>query len=259
MSVELVDQHNIVEELIRTYGGGKGEPIKDVLGIAVHHEAGSENGSSVYGIARYHIKDQGWSHIGYTWVIERNGTLYQTLDLTTAPYHAGAVKGDTLAMFPNKDPQYYNEHFWAVCLVGNLDIKPPTDAQFDTLANLCAALKRGMPPGFKIFGHGELPGKGTACPGKHMQMSWLRKEAERRMVEGNTGSAETGPGPGDDPFFRQFTTWRDAAINAKGVADDALNRMAAFGTIINASILRQEETLRELRALREDVRAVTGK
>lgn len=261
MAIELVDLHNITDELLTSYGGDRGTPIVDPpLGIAVHHEGGTADGTSAYGIAHYHVKVQGWSHTGYTWVIERNGALYQTLDLSTAPYHAGytPAAGDDLSKFPNRDPQFYNNHYWAVCLVGNLSLKSPTDPQFETLANLCAALKRANLPGFKVFGHGELPGKATECPGTKLQMGWVRKEAERRMVEGNTGTASGGPGPGDDPFFRQFTTWRDGAINAKGVADAALNGLAAVGRAIDGEILRGEEGVRKLREAREMIKSLTG-
>ena len=263
MAIELVDLHNITDELLASYGGDRGTPIKDVLGIAVHHEAGTADGTSAYGIARFHVKEQGWSHIGYTFVIERSGALYQTLDWTTAPYHAGYTvdaqgRGDDLSKFPNRDPQFYNDHYWAVCLVGNLSLKPPTDAQFETLANLCAALKRASLPGFKVFGHGELPGKATECPGTKLDMRWVRKEAERRMTEGSTGTAASGPGPGDSAHARQFTTWRDAYISLEGVTNAFGDGLVAAGKVVDEEILRGEEMVRNLRAAREAIKTLTG-
>ena len=264
MTIPLIDVHNIVDELITSFGGDKGTPISDPpLGLAVHHEAGTSDGTSAYGIARYHVVTEGWSHIGYTWVIERSGALYQTLELTTAPYHAGyyAKAGDDLAKFPNRDPQYYNDHFWAVCLVGNLDVKPPTDAQVETLLNLCGALKRANLPGFKIFGHGELPGKATACPGKYLNMPWVRAEAEKRAVNGPPSAANAnGPAPGDEDWATSTgeTTWKGVAVRMYGVTKVFGEGLVAAGAAMDAQIAKAEEGLRELRAAREAIKSLTG-
>lgn len=210
----------------------------EILGCVVHHEGSPPTvpqGTSAYGIANYHVKNPKlmWAHIGYSFVIERDGTIEYTLDLRYRPYHAGYTPdaGDDLSKFPHNDPQYYNNHYWAVCLVGN----DPTKEQVGAVEKLLAALKLAVlkagGQSFSIFGHRELPGKATSCPGT-TPMEVIRMTVEQLVNANQTPGAS--PGSGDLEYFKQFATWRDAAISTKGVADDALRRLKAVISMIDA-------------------------
>lgn len=260
MNLGLIDLHNITEELARTYKGLPGSPISNPpLGIVVCHEGGLErDGSSVYGVARIAVEDDRLPNIGYTWAIERNGALYQCLSLDVGSGHLGLVEGDDLAKFPNKDPEFYNDHYWSVVLIGNLEAKPASDPQVETLFNLCGALKRALPLGFKVFGHGELPGKATLCPGRHLHMSYVRQEAEKRVVTGPSKPNAIGPGPGDEEWARAtgMTKWRDVATAVHDV--NVLWGGGIRDTIkmLENEIATGEERLRNMRTTRDGLKSM---
>lgn len=221
-----------------------------LLGLTYHHEAGE---GSAFDIAKYHVNNLGWDHIGYTWVIENDGVINQTLDLDEVPYHAGWVAGDDLAEFPNKDKQYYNDHYLAVCLVGDFTKRLPTAAQLKSAAILGYAFKKATAGLGELVGHNELPGKTTACPGQ-LDMNYIRAEVDRMMEQ---GSAQA-PSDGDDPFFKKFATWRDAAINAKGVADNFGQELVGARDEVNRAIRALEPVIAHLKVLLERLERVTG-
>lgn len=208
------------------------EKMGTLLGLVIHHE-GSSRGTLA--IADYHVnnpkdpkKPSFWAHIGYNWTIEMDGTVYYVLDLESAtPYHAGytEIAGDDLTQFPNQDPQFYNYHYWAVCLIGDLSKAPPTRAQTDSLARLIAALKTVMGPGFEIVGHNELPGKKTECPGKNLSMDWVRSQVAKLLAPIEDLGKIAFPQEGDEDWLKKFPNTREAAIAMKGVADN-------FGNIL---------------------------
>ena len=159
--------------------------------------------------------------MGYHFIIERDGLLELVLDLEEDGYHAGYTveAHDNLDKFPGRDKQYYNKYYWSCCIVGN----DPTDAQLETMILLGIAVKRAEPKA-SFWGHRELAGKEgtTECPGFAFNMDYVRREIDTRTKR---AAGDTGPTQGDDAFFRQYKTWREAAINAKGIADDFGNKV----------------------------------
>lgn len=197
-------------------------------GLVYHHEGSrTPAGSSAWGIANYHVNIQGWDHIGYHFIIERDGIVRQVLPLTVRSYHAGRFPGDDIDKFPIFDPvtgkamtarerdQVYNDHYYSVCIVGN----DPTNPQWESMVLLGIALRKAAfdIPGFKILGHRELPGKATECPGRGFSMDSLRRVITDRMEQMDK------PGPGDEPWARAHGSWRGAAIAIKGACDAAVD------------------------------------
>jgi hypothetical protein len=193
-----------------------------ILGLAVHYEGSkTATGSSVWQIANYHVKTQGWAHVGYHFVVDRAGTVYWVLDLGKRGFHAGYTKeaGDKLELFPDRDPQYYNDRYLAVCIVGN----DPTREQIEAIVKIATALGRASPDflELQVLGHRELPGKATACPGTKMPLDGIRAEVKKRLAQ--KGAISDGPGTADDPRFREHgTTWREIAISVMGACDAAM-------------------------------------
>ena len=101
-------------------------------------------------IKSWHVKGNGWSDIGYHFVIELDGSLHNGRPL----HRAGAgVKG-------------HNEKSIHVCYIGGVDSdKNPKDtrtsSQKETLVKLVEALKEDYPQA-SIHGHNEFAAK--ACP-----------------------------------------------------------------------------------------------
>lgn len=236
------------------------EKMGDLLGIVVHHSAGNEG---AYTIAEFHVNHPKnlWSHIGYNWVIETNGRIHWTLDLEDAvPYHAGYTEsaGDDLALFPDQDPRYYNNHYYAVCLVGNLSKSDPTPGQSGSLLDLLSALRHIYGPAFQIVGHKELPGKKTECPGGRVDMAVVRSKVESRIKGKEDTEHLAYPQPGDDEWLRKFPTTRDAAIAMKGAADGFGQVLLKVKVEVEETLTKLESAERQLRTIREEIKGATG-
>lgn len=111
-------------------------------------------------IHRWHVKDRGWSDIGYHHVIRRNGVLEKGRSLTRSGAHA---KG-------------HNKDSVGICLVGGVDENQNPSANFSpgqmiTLRTLVDTLG-DIYPGIAISGHRDLPGVSKACPSFHVA-HWL--------------------------------------------------------------------------------------
>ncbi len=99
---------------------------------AVHHTAGSNSYSSadapavVRGIYSYHVGSNGWSDIGYNFLVDRFGTVYEGryggVNRPVIGAHAGG----------------FNTGSFGVSLMGNFEQAPPTAAARDALVGLLA-------------------------------------------------------------------------------------------------------------------------
>ncbi len=75
-----------------------------------------------------------------------------------------------------------NRESVAVCLVGNLDVRPPTKKQVRSLLDLLAKLCRdGKIPPERIYAHREVNPE-TTCPGKGLPMDAIRAAIAARLA-----------------------------------------------------------------------------
>ncbi len=119
--------------------------LSQVNYLVLHHSASTGQGPLDY--ARYHVNNHGWPGIGYHFVIQPGGTVYQTQPLEVASYH---TKG-------------HNTEAVGICLSGNFVDSYPTAAQEQSLRQLIARLRRKLPNRVDVRGHGEFVQ--TSCPG----------------------------------------------------------------------------------------------
>ncbi|EFV78935.1 hypothetical protein HMPREF1013_00819 [Bacillus sp. 2_A_57_CT2] len=128
--------------------------ISDIRGIIVHHSL-TESGSAD-AFARYHVLTNGWSQMGYTFVINRDGTVERCADYSDVTPHVGD----------------YNKHYIGVCLVGDFRKQEPTAKQYEVLPDLITFIRKetGLSlPVSTILGHQELPAYSwKQCPGLDM-------------------------------------------------------------------------------------------
>lgn len=109
-------------------------------------------------IVRWHIKERGWSQVGYHYLIRRDGTLRELVKLDEDAYlNINEIANGAVG---------YNNCSIHICLAGGLsDIGTPTNnfaaIQFTTLVSLLKELKDRYPD-VKIIGHNEISNK--ACP-----------------------------------------------------------------------------------------------
>jgi len=93
-------------------------------------------------LRKWHVEENGWDYIGYTWVILADGSLHNTRPIHRSPASQKGNNIDTVS----------------VCLTGE---KIFTGAQFITLKDLCIALSL-MFRGITFHGHCEVSDK--TCP-----------------------------------------------------------------------------------------------
>ncbi len=151
-----------------------GRPTK----ITIHHSAmlaaddGSDAESQLRAIQRNHIRDMHWADIGYHFLIDRMGRVFEGREFRFQGAHAG--NGST------------NRHNIGICLLGNFQPgrgggQFATRPQTEALLNLLLALtSRYRIPPARILTHREIHPKGpgaTACPGRNLLplVSWIRK------------------------------------------------------------------------------------
>ncbi len=155
--------------------------------VFVHHTAGSntytrrESPSIVRGIYAYHTQSRGWCDIGYNFLVDRYGTVYEGRAGGIRKPVRGAHSGD------------YNVNSTGISLMGEFTNTMPTKAMRSALVKLVAwrlgvAYRTGV--GFayingkrfaQISGHRDA--MSTACPGQ-MVYDWLptlRRKVHQRL------------------------------------------------------------------------------
>ncbi len=137
----------------------------DVTHLIIHHSAGSNTANDWAAVVRaiwnYHVNSNGWDDIGYNWLIDPNGVLYEGRPDNMQGAHFCGHNAGTMG----------------VCVMGTYTNVTPTAAALNTLTELLAwkSCKEGIDPeGFSfhassglnlnnISGHRD--GCNTECPG----------------------------------------------------------------------------------------------
>ena len=100
-------------------------------------------------------RGKGWADIGYHYVVDRNGTVWQGRDLTR--WQGAHVKER-------------NEHNIGVVCLGNFVVQSPSEAQVEALNRTIAQLRAHYRiSSGAVLTHREWPGAQTACPGDRLQ------------------------------------------------------------------------------------------
>ncbi len=134
-------------------------------------------------IYAYHTLSRGWGDIGYNYVIDQKGNIYE--GRSGGPLIVGAHTA------------FHNVGSLGVALMGNFNKEEPTEAQLHVLTLLLADHAKRFrinPYGrsdflekktYNIMGHRHAAarGHGTACPGKNIvnKLKWIRKETGRKL------------------------------------------------------------------------------
>lgn len=114
--------------------------IEEITSIGVHHSLTFQGSPEAF--ARYHVTHNGWPGIGYTYVIAKDGTIYQCHDLDVKTAHVGNSNRKSLG----------------ICLVGDFRSEDPTEEQLKASAWLCKKLITDIPSIEKIQSHSDYPG-----------------------------------------------------------------------------------------------------
>jgi hypothetical protein len=157
----------------------------DVKFLIVHHSAGQNTASDWAAVVRsiwdFHVNTNGWSDIGYNWLIDPEGTLYE-----------GRGYGIFAAHFC-----FANSQTMGVCMIGNYTDIIPQDTAVQTLTQMLAwnCCQDNIDPlgnGFhdssgqnldRISGHRD--GCATECPGEafYPTLSTVRQSVDDYIEE----------------------------------------------------------------------------
>jgi hypothetical protein len=172
-------------------------PLEDIRYLVVHH-TGAPGDIAVRAIADEHVRVNDWPGIGYHFVIDPTGVIYQTQDLTTVSYHA----------------RQFNPAAAGIALMGDLTVALPTVEQMEALATLVARVLADLGlPASSVRGHREMVA--TPCPGDTFLSVWkprlLRDVAAKLSPQAAaipvaspalpaaTPAAEELPAPAEEP------------------------------------------------------------
>ena len=150
--------------------------LSAITHLTIHHSAAPAN-IPPERIASYHVgKD--WPGIGYHFLVEPDGTIYQTNRLETVSYHV----------------YKQNAYSVGICTEGNfVGGVIPTPKQIETVGHLVAWLTQKLNiPLENAKGHKEFPENATACPGD----DWLagKRWKDMMMAQANARlSGQAGP------------------------------------------------------------------
>jgi N-acetylmuramoyl-L-alanine amidase len=122
-------------------------------------------------IRQYHKLHNGWSDIGYHWVIEEDGSLNQGRPEEAMGAHVGG----------------FNERSIGVCVTGHGDFAAFKPIQIAELVRLCARkCEEYKLSGIRVIGHREADDHGAphvykTCPGTMVDMNEIRRLVADRL------------------------------------------------------------------------------
>jgi N-acetyl-anhydromuramyl-L-alanine amidase AmpD len=129
--------------------------LEQIDRIVIHHSATSDGSPEAY--ARYHVETRGWPGIGYHFVIQKDGGIYQTNRLDTISYHVSGQNTNSIG----------------ICLTGNYDKQQPPQVQLQACAQLIATLRQNFVQELDLRAHADFSAK--SCPGKNVNLEEISR------------------------------------------------------------------------------------
>lgn len=135
-------------------------PMNGVSRITVHHEGwtpvtfsdAEATAARIETIRTAHTRDRHWADIGYHYIVDRAGRVWEGRDIRQQGAH---VKEN-------------NEHNLGILVLGNFDKQSPTDEQLEGLVmTLRAMMATHRVALSRVYTHQEI--NPTACPGRVLQ------------------------------------------------------------------------------------------
>lgn len=142
---------------------GLAQSESELRAIAIHH-SGRDPWNTPQEIMKFHRKERGKSDIGYHFLIDENGKIYEGRSLK---WVGSGIGGDG-----EEGVIAENRGIIGICVMGNHDLYPPTFAQSRAIEDLCKYLVQAHPGISTLGGHRDFapPGHPTECPGRFLYM-----------------------------------------------------------------------------------------
>jgi len=140
-------------------------PLAEVYTTIVVHHSALPLSDGALDIQHKHTNIKGYADIGYHYVIDENGNIYEGRELMVRGAHTGG----------------HNTGAIGVVLLGNFDETEPTEAQIRSLRHLsqCLIDKYQIT---HIAGHRDFQPDDTVCPGEHLGEELLVKLAKKLKI-----------------------------------------------------------------------------
>jgi hypothetical protein len=142
--------------------GGRWEKItvhhSDEVGTLVFNGTMAQSAQAVRSIQRQHIRGNNWGDIGYHYLIDGSGRVFEGRPLKWQGAHAG--------------DRFKNRRNLGICLLGNFNKHTPSAKAREALRGLLEDLRKAHSiPRAKVYVHSEF--KSTDCPGRHLT-TWVK-------------------------------------------------------------------------------------
>jgi hypothetical protein len=176
--------------------------------IIIHHSAGSNVSANfaavVAAIRDFHVNTNGWDDIGYNWLIDPNGVIYEGRGSGKRGAHFSCMNGGTTG----------------ICLMGNYMTIPPTTAALDALDAFLAweSCDKDIQPG-NIGWHG--------ASQQHMPFVAGHRDGNASSAPGSCARNTACPGDSLYPMLQQIALRAAAAPCLLGGTSESLAMSAA--------------------------------
>ncbi len=149
------------------------EPLSKVLNTIIVHHSALPLSDGALEIQSKHVQFKGFADIGYNFVIDESGQIYEGRCLTARGAHTGGHNTGTIG----------------IVLLGNFELTEPTEAQLTTLKRLVRCLAREYAI-THLAGHRDFQPQVTVCPGKNLEALLSNLATELRLEFGTGGYVE---------------------------------------------------------------------
>jgi N-acetyl-anhydromuramyl-L-alanine amidase AmpD len=164
-------------------------PVSEIRYLCVHHSAIPASVKPDK-IASYHVKRRDWPGIGYHYLIDDDGTIYQGNTVEKISYHAASMNPSSVG----------------ICFLGNFMKEPPPPAQIQAGAHLAAWLMEKLQIDLgSVKGHrGFIQ---TACPGDQWVEGAKWKETLYQEILRVQKEAVRPQPPGEKAIYHYMLFW----------------------------------------------------
>ncbi len=129
--------------------------------IVLHHAAMK---GSIYDVHNLHIKQNGWSGIGYHFYVRQDGSIYRGRPIEKMGAHA----------------EGYNDSTVGICFEGNFEKEKMSNYQLEAGRFLIAHIRECYGKHLPIKKHSSICA--TACPGKHFPFEEIENVSADEVV-----------------------------------------------------------------------------
>lgn len=146
------------------------KPLAEWLRTVIVHHSALAYYHGPQAIQRLHMRQRGWADIGYHFLIDGLGQLYEGRLLNIRGAHTGG----------------FNTGSVGVCLLGNFDVVVPATAQLETLRALADYVREAFTV-THMAGHRDFQPEATSCPGASLWSLLPEIAAEVGLTLGTEG------------------------------------------------------------------------